>query len=173
LRSQLGVVLQTPHLFSGTVKDNIKYGRDNAKDEDVIESLRLVGAEEFIPKLNEQVGEGGEHLSMGEKQLISLARAVLTDPRIFIMDEATSSIDTITEAKIQSGIVSVMKDRTCIIIAHRLSTIKHCDRILVIHKGKIIEDGNHNELMRQHGYYYNLYTRQLREQREKELMEIA
>jgi ATP-binding cassette subfamily B protein len=170
LRSQLGVVLQTPHLFSGTVKENIMYGRGEASDDEIINSLRIVGAEDFISRLEEQVGEGGENLSMGEKQLISFARAVLADPRIFIMDEATSSVDTITEANIQRGIVGIMEGRTSIIIAHRLSTIKHCDRILVVHKGKIIEDGNHHELMKKQGYYYNLYTRQLREQREKEML---
>lgn len=170
LRSQLGVVLQTPHLFSGTVRDNINYGRETAGENEVIEALRLVGAEDFYGRLDEQVGEGGENLSMGEKQLISFARAVLSDPRIFIMDEATSSVDTITEAKIQNGIYSLMEGRTSIIIAHRLSTIKHCDRILVVNRGRIIEDGNHYELIRKHGYYYNLYTRQLRAQREKEVM---
>jgi ATP-binding cassette subfamily B protein len=170
LRSQLGVVLQTPHLFSGTVKENIMYGRGEASDDEIVNSLKIVGAEDFIPRLDEQVGEGGENLSMGEKQLISFARAVLADPRIFIMDEATSSVDTITEAYIQRGIVGIMESRTSIIIAHRLSTIKHCDRILVVHKGKIIEDGSHHELMKKQGYYYNLYTRQLREQREKEIL---
>lgn len=170
LRSQLGVVLQTPHLFSGTVKENIKYGRGEASNEEIVDALKLVGAEDFIERLNEEVGEGGENLSMGEKQLVSFARAVLADPRIFIMDEATSSVDTITEANIQRGISGMMKGRTSIIIAHRLSTIKHCDRILVVHKGKIIEDGSHHELMLKKGYYYNLYTRQLREQREKEVL---
>ena len=170
LRSQLGVVLQTPHLFSGTVKENIKYGRGEAADEEIVGALKLVGAEDFIERLDEEVGEGGENLSMGEKQLVSFARAVLADPRIFIMDEATSSVDTITEANIQRGITGMMKGRTSIIIAHRLSTIKHCDRILVVHKGKIIEDGSHHELMVKKGYYYNLYTRQLREQREKEVL---
>ncbi len=173
LRSQLGVVLQTPHLFSGTVKENIKYGRDEATDLEIINALNVVGAEDFIHKLDEEVGEGGEHLSMGEKQLISFARAVLSDPRIFIMDEATSSVDTITEAKIQKGIEGIMEGRTSIVIAHRLSTIKHCDRILVINKGKIIEDGSHYELMRKQGVYYRLYTRQLREQREKEVINAA
>jgi ATP-binding cassette subfamily B protein len=172
LRSRLGVVLQTPHLFSGTVKENIKYGRDSATDDEVIEALHIVGAEDFIPRLDEQVGEGGENLSMGEKQLVSFARAVLADPRIFIMDEATSSVDTVTEAKIQRGIFGIMKGRTSIIIAHRLSTIKHSDRILVISKGEIIEDGNHYELMRARGHYYYLYTRQLREQREKEMLAV-
>ena len=173
LRSQLGVVLQTPHLFSGTVRENIKYGRDNANEMEIIDALRTVGADDFIERLDEQVGEGGEHLSMGEKQLVSFARAVLSDPRIFIMDEATSSVDTLTEVNIQRGILGIMQSRTSIIIAHRLSTIKHCDRILVINKGMIMEDGSHRDLMHKKGYYYNLYTRQLREQREKEVMEIG
>ncbi|HMQ97715.1 MAG TPA: ABC transporter ATP-binding protein [Ignavibacteria bacterium] len=173
LRSQLGVVLQTPHLFSGTVKENIKYGRDEATDIEIMNALKVVGAEDFIERLDEQVGEGGEHLSMGEKQLISFARAVLADPRIFIMDEATSSIDTITEAKIQRGISGIMEGRTSIVIAHRLSTIKHCDRILVINRGRIVEDGSHYELMKKQGVYYRLYTRQLREQREKEVINAA
>jgi len=171
LRSQLGVVLQTPHLFSGSVRENIKYGRDDAEEIEIINSLRTVGAEDFIPRLAEQVGEGGERLSTGEKQLVSFARAVLSDPRIFIMDEATSSVDTLTEVNIQRGILGIMESRTSIIIAHRLSTIKHCDRILVINKGRIMEDGSHFELMKKKGYYYNLYTRQLREQREKEVVE--
>ncbi|KXK42917.1 MAG: ABC transporter-like protein [Chlorobi bacterium OLB5] len=173
LRSQLGVVLQTPHLFSGTVKENIKYGRDEAGDMEIINALQIVGAEDFIHRLNEQVGEGGEYLSMGEKQLISFARAVLADPRIFIMDEATSSVDTLTEAKIQRGIAGIMEGRTSIVIAHRLSTIKYCDRILVINRGRITEDGSHHELMKKQGIYYRLYTRQLREQREKEVMNVA
>lgn len=173
LRSQLGVVLQTPHLFSGTVKDNIKYGRDEAEDMEIINALKTVSADEFIPRLNEEVGEGGEHLSLGEKQLISFARAVLADPRIFIMDEATSSVDTITEANIQRGIFKIMEGRTSIIIAHRLSTIKRCDRILVINRGRLVEDGSHHELMKSRGVYYKLYTRQLREEREKEIINVA
>jgi ATP-binding cassette subfamily B protein len=172
LREQLGVVLQTPHLFSGTVRENIKYSRENASDEDIINALELVGAENFIDRLDEEVGEGGERLSMGEKQLVSFARAILADPRIFIMDEATSSIDTLAEARIQKGIERILEGRTSIIIAHRLSTIKNCDRILVVRKGKIIEDGSHKELMTKKGYYYSLYTRQLREQREKEMLEV-
>ena len=171
LRSRIGVVLQTPHLFSGTIKDNIKYGRTDATDEEVIESLRLIGADEFIERLDEEAGEGGERLSLGEKQLLSFARAVLSDPKIFIMDEATSSVDTLTEARIQTGIQEIMKNRTSVIIAHRLSTIKKCDRILVIKKGKIEEDGSHSELMHRKGHYYSLYTRQLREQREREIFE--
>lgn len=171
LRSRIGVVLQTPHLFSGTIKDNIKYGRTDATDEEVIESLLLIGADEFIERLDEEAGEGGERLSLGEKQLLSFARAVLSDPKIFIMDEATSSVDTLTEARIQAGIQEIMKNRTSVIIAHRLSTIKKCDRILVIKKGKIEEDGSHSELMHRKGHYYSLYTRQLREQREREILE--
>jgi ATP-binding cassette, subfamily B, bacterial len=173
LRSQLGVVLQTPHLFSGTVRENILYGRGDATEMEIINSLKTVGADGFIYRLDEQVGEGGEQLSMGEKQLVSFARAVLADPRIFIMDEATSSVDTITEANIQRGIYGIMEGRTSIIIAHRLSTIKHCDRILVINRGMIIEDGSHHELISSKGVYYKLYTRQLREEREKEVMNVA
>jgi len=173
LRSQLGVVLQTPHLFSGTVRENIKYGREEAEEIEVINALTIIGAEDFINRLDEQVGEGGENLSMGEKQLVSFARAILADPRIFIMDEATSSVDTITEARIQRGIAGIMEGRTSIIIAHRLSTIKHCDRIIVINKGMILEDGSHHELMKTKGTYFSLYTRQLRAQREKEAVEAA
>ncbi|MBC8485765.1 MAG: ATP-binding cassette domain-containing protein [Bacteroidetes bacterium] len=173
LRNQLGVVLQTPHLFSGTIKENIRYGKENATDEEIISSLKMVSGEDYISRLNEDVGEGGDKLSMGEKQIVSFARAVLANPRIFIMDEATSSVDTLTEANIQNGIDKLIKGRTSIIIAHRLSTIKNSDRILVIKEGKIIEDGNHNELMIKKENYYKLYTRQLREQREKEMLEIA
>jgi ATP-binding cassette subfamily B protein len=172
IRSQFGVVLQTPHLFSGTIRENIKYGRQEANEEDIIKALRLSGAEEFITRLDEQAGENGDNLSEGEKQLVSFARAVLADPRIFIMDEATSSVDTLTEAKIQSGIKQIIKDRTSIIIAHRLSTIKNCDRILYIRKGKIIEDGSHRELLKKRGEYYRLYSRQLLEEREKELLTL-
>jgi len=173
LRNQLGVVLQTPHLFSGTIKENIRYGKENATDEEIINSLRMVSGDDYISRRNEDVGEGGEKLSMGEKQIVSFARAVLAHPRIFIMDEATSSVDTLTEAKIQKGIDKLIKGRTSIIIAHRLSTIKNSDRILVIKNGKILEDGNHKELMIKKENYYKLYTRQLREQREKEMLEIA
>jgi ATP-binding cassette subfamily B protein len=173
LRSQLGVVLQTPHLFSGTVSENIKYGREEASEMEVITALKTVGADDFVERLDEQVGEGGEHLSMGGKQLISFARAVLADPRIFIMDEATSSVDTLTEANIQRGILGIMECRTSLIIAHRLSTIKHSDRILVINRGSIVEDGSHYELIKKKGIYYKLYTRQLREEREKEVINAA
>lgn len=164
LRSQLGVVLQTPHLFSGTVRDNIRYGRLDATDEELINSLEQVGASQFISRLDEHLTENGDNLSMGEKQLLSFARALLSNPRILIMDEATASIDTLTEARIQSGIAQMIAGRTAIIVAHRLSTIRRCDRILVVKKGTIIADGTHDSLMRERGYYYDLYTAQLQEQ---------
>ncbi len=164
LRKQLGVVLQTPHLFSGTIRDNIIYGNREATDNQIISVLKQAGGEEFIEMLEDKVGEEGKQLSLGQKQLISFARAVLADPRIFIMDEATSSIDTLTEARIQKGIERVLEGRTSIVIAHRLSTIRNCDRILVIKKGKIVEDGSHEILMQQRGKYFELYTRQLRDE---------
>ncbi len=165
LRRQLGVVLQTPHLFSGTIRDNLLYGNLSATTEQIEFALQTVGAENFTNRLDEEVGESGEKLSMGERQLLSFARALLAEPRIFIMDEATSSIDTLTEAKIQRGINSILRDRTSIVIAHRLSTIKNCDRILVIKKGQIIEDGSHGDLILLRGHYYRLYTHQLRDER--------
>jgi ATP-binding cassette subfamily B protein len=164
------MVLQTPHLFSGTVLDNLRYGRLEATDEEVIDAAKLAGADEFISKLEEgyltQVGEGGVLLSVGQKQLISLARAVLSEPDIFIMDEATSSVDTLTEALIQKGMDQLMVGRTSFVIAHRLSTIKRADRILVIENGGVAEMGTHSELIRQRGHYYELYTRQFRDQME-------
>jgi len=171
IQSRIGVVLQTPHLFSGSVRENIAYGRLNAKEDEIMHAARLVGADSFITKLkkgyDEKVGEGGVMLSVGQKQLISLARAVLADPEIFIMDEATSAVDTLTEALIQKGMEVIMRDRTSIIIAHRLSTIRRADRILVIENGQIIEMGSHIELLKLNGKYYNLYTRQFRHDREK------
>lgn len=170
LHSSLGYVLQTPHLFSGTIKDNIAYGRLDATDEEIITAAKLVDAHEFIMKMEKgyesEVGEGGAKLSTGEKQLISFARAILADPRIFVLDEATSSVDTETEQLIQKAIHTVLEGRTSFIIAHRLSTIRSADRILVIRKGKITEQGNHRELIRQKGYYYNLYTNQFMEEQE-------
>ena len=170
IQSRLGVVLQTPHLFSGTIRENIRYGRLNASDEDVEAASKLAGAHDFITELangyEEEVGEGGVLLSVGQKQLISLARAVLADPDIFIMDEATSSVDTLTESRIQQGMDRVLAGRTSFVIAHRLSTIKRADRILVIEKGKIAEMGSHAELIRQGGHYYRLYTQQFRRERE-------
>lgn len=172
IQSRVGVVLQTPHLFSGTIKENIAYGRLTASDEDIIKAARLTGAEKFIQHLekgyDEQVGEGGVLLSVGQKQLISLARAVLSDPEVFIMDEATSSVDTLTEAIIQQGMEALMKGRTSLIIAHRLSTIKRADRILVIEDGQIAESGSHAELLRKKGKYYKLYTQQFRSERADE-----
>ena len=172
IQSRIGVVLQTPHLFSGTISDNIRYGKLDATDEEIGTAAQLAGAHDFIIKLNkgydDEVGEGGNLLSVGQKQLISLARAVLREPEIFIMDEATSSVDTITEELIQKGMENLMADRTSFVIAHRLSTIKKADRILVIKDGSIIEDGNHAELLRQRGHYYRLYTSQFRSKLEQE-----
>jgi ATP-binding cassette subfamily B protein len=172
IQSRIGVVLQTPHLFSGTISDNIRYGKLDATDEEIGAAAQLAGAHDFIMKLekgyDDEVGEGGNLLSVGQKQLISLARAVLREPEIFIMDEATSSVDTITEALIQKGMENLMEGRTSFVIAHRLSTIKRADRILVIRDGSIIENGSHSELLRQRGHYYRLYTSQFRSELEQE-----
>ena len=169
IHSRIGMVLQTPHLFSGTVMENLRYGRLSASDDEVITAAKLAGAHEFISHLEKgyetQVGEGGVLLSVGQKQLISLARAVLADPDIFIMDEATSSVDTLTEALIQQGMELLMEGRTSFVIAHRLSTIKRADRILVIENGGVSEMGTHAELIRKRGHYYDLYTRQFRDER--------
>lgn len=172
IQSRIGMVLQTPHLFSGTIRDNIRYGRLDATDEDVEGAARLAHAHEFIVKMDDgydtEVGEGGSLLSVGQKQLISLARAVLAKPDIFIMDEATSSVDTVTEALIQKGMETLMKDCTSIIIAHRLSTIRRADRILVIENGGISEKGTHAELIRAKGHYYSLYTNQFWQELERQ-----
>ena len=161
-REQLGVIQQTPHLFSGTFRENLRYGNLSATDEEIIKALESIGADEFSSQLDEEVGEEGSNLSLGEKQVISFARALLKNPRILIMDEATSSVDTIAEMRIQKGIDQMIKGRTSIIIAHRLSTIRNCDRILVMEKGKIIEDGSHDELIENRGHYYELFTHQAR-----------
>jgi ATP-binding cassette subfamily B protein len=172
IQSRIGVVLQTPHLFSGNIRENIRYGRLDASDSDVEQAARLAGAHDFIVRLekgyDEEVGEGGNLLSTGQKQLISLGRAVLANPEIFIMDEATSSVDTLTEALIQKGMEHLMRGRTSFVIAHRLSTIRRADRILVIEDGRITEMGTHAELLRQRGHYYRLYTRQFRQEMDKE-----
>ncbi|MDY0020685.1 MAG: ABC transporter ATP-binding protein [Anaerolineae bacterium] len=172
IQSRIGVVLQTPHLFSGTIRENIRYGRLEATDEEVVQAAKVAQAHDFIVGLeqgyDEEVGEGGGLLSVGQKQLISLARAVLADPDILIMDEATSSVDTLTEASIQKGMEAVMQGRTSFVIAHRLSTIKRADRILVIQHGSIVEMGSHAELIRARGHYYDLYTRQFRRTLEAE-----
>ena len=171
------MVLQTPHLFSGTIRDNIRYGRLDAANTEVEEAAKLVGAHRFIGELEngyeEQVGEGGVLLSVGQKQLISLARAVLAKPDIFIMDEATSSVDTVTEGLIQQGMEQLIQGRTSFVIAHRLSTIRNADRILVIEDGRIAEMGNHAELLRQGGHYYRLYTQQFRKELEQEYSPFA
>ncbi len=177
LQSNLGYVLQAPHLFSGTVKDNIRYGKLDAGEEEIVRAASMVNAHEFIMKLengyNTEVGEGGSRLSTGEKQLISFARAIIADPKIFVLDEATSSVDTETEKIIQNAIQKVLKGRTSFIIAHRLSTIRAADRILVINDGKIIEAGNHSALMNKKGYYYRLYTNQFMEERSSEILGMA
>jgi ATP-binding cassette subfamily B protein len=168
LHSNIGYVLQSPHLFSGTVRDNIRYGRLDATDEEIMNAARLVSADSVLAKLpqglDSDVGEGGDRLSTGEKQLFSFARAVLADPRIFVLDEATSSIDTDTERLIQHAISKILRNRTSFLIAHRLSTIKAADLILVVKNGKIIERGTHRELLRQKGYYLQLYLMQYEEE---------
>ena len=175
LQSNLGYVLQSPHLFSGTVADNIRYGRPDATDEEVAAAARLVGAESFILKMHgdyqAEVGEGGSRLSTGQKQLISFARAMLSNPAIFVLDEATSSVDTETEQIIQQAIQKTLKGRTSFIIAHRLSTIRSADRILVIHNGEILEEGSHSALMAMRGEYYRLYTNQFRDEAGRALLE--
>jgi ATP-binding cassette subfamily B protein len=172
IQSRVGIVLQTPHLFSGSIRENIRYGCLNATDADVEESSKMAGAHDFIinfeKKYDQDVGEGGNLLSVGQKQLVSIARAILADPDIFIMDEATSSVDTLTEALIQRGMENLMKGRTSFIIAHRLSTIKRANRIIVVEDGRITEMGTHSELLRAHGHYYRLYTQQFRQEQEQE-----
>jgi ATP-binding cassette subfamily B protein len=172
IQSRIGMVLQVPHLFSGTIRENLQYGNLNASDDQLHEAAKAAGADEFIQRLpngyDEQVGENGNLLSVGQKQLISLARAILANPELFIMDEATSSVDTITENLIQKGMEQLMKGRTSFIIAHRLSTIKRADRIIVIEDGRIIEEGTHNGLLKQKGKYYHLYTQQFRQEKEKD-----
>ena len=167
IQSKIGIVLQTPHLFSGSIEDNIRYGKLDSTPEDIITAAKLAGAHEFITTLEneylEEVGEGGNLLSVGQKQLISLARAVLRKPDIFIMDEATSSVDTLTEALIQRGMENLMMSRTSFVIAHRLSTIRQADRILFIKNGAIAESGSHTELIRLKGLYYRLFTQQFRQ----------
>ena len=168
LHSAIGYVLQTPHLFSGTVRENLLMGNPDATEEQIREAIRTVSTEEVISHLEKgldtDVGEGGDLLSTGEKQLISFARAILADPRILILDEATASVDTMTEAKIQTAIEAVTKGRTTLMIAHRLSTVRNADLILVIKSGKIVEQGTHAQLLGQKGYYHELYSRQYQEE---------
>ena len=169
LQSSLGVVLQTPHLFSGSIRENIRYADLDATDEQVAAAARLSGAHGFIAELDNgyetPVGERGTRLSTGQRQLISLARAILADPQIFIMDEATSSVDTETERLIQSGIEAVLKDRIAFVIAHRLSTIRKAHVILVIEGGRIVERGTHKQLIARRGKYHALYTKQYQRER--------
>ncbi len=174
LHSNIGYVLQTPFLFTGTVRDNLLYGNPNATDEQIMQALERVSAVGVIEKmekgLDSQVGEGGDLLSTGEKQLISFARALLADPRILVLDEATSSVDTMTEHAIQRAIVEVTRGRTSFVIAHRLSTVRDSDVILAVRDGKIVEQGTHSELMKKRGYYHSLYTRQFEEDQTKQAM---
>lgn len=175
LHSSLGYVLQNPHLFSGTVMENIRYGRLDATDEEVKAAAKAVSADTVVEKLEKgwdsDVGEGGDRLSTGEKQLVSFARAVLADPRIFVLDEATSSIDTQTEQLIQNAIEYLLKDRTSFLIAHRLSTIRQADLILVVKDGHIVEQGKHEELLKKHGYYHTLYSKQFEEESLGEILQ--
>ncbi|MCR5664301.1 MAG: ABC transporter ATP-binding protein/permease [Oscillospiraceae bacterium] len=164
LHASIGYVLQTPHLFSGTVRENLLYGNPDATEEQIAAALRLVSAQEVVDRLEKgldtDVGEGGDLLSTGEKQLLSFARAILADPKILVLDEATSSVDTMTEQKIQTAIDTIIRGRTSVVIAHRLSTVQNADRILVVKNGRIVEQGTHRELLALKGYYYELYTRQ-------------
>ncbi len=168
LHRSIGYVLQTPHLFSGTIRDNLLYGNPEATEEEIRSALDLVSARDLVDRLehglDSDVGEGGDFLSTGEKQLLSFARAILTDPKILILDEATASVDTITEQRIQQAIDTIVRGRTSILIAHRLSTVRNADWILVIQDGKIAEQGRHADLLRRRGHYYELYTRQYAEE---------
>ncbi len=174
LQSNLGIVLQQPHLFSGTVRENIRYGKLAASDEQIEWAARLVNAHEFIMAMDKgydsEVGQGGNRLSVGQKQLVSFARAVLADPQIFVMDEATSSIDTETEKMIQHGVDTVLADRTSFVIAHRLSTIRSADRILFVDQGRVVEQGTHHDLILQRGRYFELYSNQFTHEAEEHLL---
>lgn len=174
LQSNLGMVLQTPHLFSGSIKENIRYGNLKATDDEIIQAAKLVNAHDFITAMEQgydsPVGEGGSKLSTGQRQLVSFARAILANPQLFVMDEATSSVDTQTEQLIQKGLQKILKERISFVIAHRLSTIRAADVILVIEKGRIAERGTHHELILQRGHYHELYTNQFVREKEVELL---
>ncbi len=177
LQSHLGYVLQTPHLFSGSIRNNIAFGRPNATLEDVKSAAKMVRADEFIEKMDKgydtEVGEGGARLSTGQKQLISFARVILANPKLFVLDEATSSIDTETEQLIQDAVTCVLEGRTSFVVAHRLSTIRNADRILVIRGGRVVESGKHEELLALRGYYYDLYTHQFNEEAVMETLQVS
>ncbi|MCD8200811.1 MAG: ABC transporter ATP-binding protein/permease, partial [Clostridia bacterium] len=169
LHSSIGCVLQTPHLFSGTLRENLLYGNPDATDEDIQDALSSVcadGVAERLGGLDAEISEGGGNLSMGERQLLSFARAILADPAIFVLDEATSSIDSVTEELIQKATEKILEGRTSLIIAHRLSTVRSADEIYVMDGGKIIESGTHEELLKKRGHYYDLYVAQFRRDRE-------
>ncbi|HMD81441.1 MAG TPA: ATP-binding cassette domain-containing protein, partial [Anaerolineales bacterium] len=172
LREQIGIVLQDTFLFSQSVLENVRFGRPNAKDEEVKTAIKLANADSFIERLPEKyetvLGERGSGLSQGQRQLLSIARAALADPRILILDEATSSVDTRTERLIQKAFDELLKGRTAFVIAHRLSTIRNADVILVLKDGQIIERGKHDELLAQEGFYYDLYMSQFKKQEEME-----
>jgi ATP-binding cassette subfamily B multidrug efflux pump len=175
LRRQLGIVLQDVFLFSGSVMDNIRYGRLDATDEDVIAAAKLANADGFIRRLPKgyetELSERGSNLSQGQRQLLSIARAILADPAILVLDEATSSVDTRTERQIQDALLNLMKGRTSFVIAHRLSTIRNADMVLVINHGEIIERGTHDELLAARGFYYHMYMSQFKGTNHVELAE--
>ena len=177
LHSHIGYVLQTPHLFSGTVLENLRYGNPNATMEEIEAAVCRVSADKVIARMehgyDSEVGEGGDLLSTGEKQLLSFARALLADPRILVLDEATSSVDTLTEKAIQDAISTVTHGRTSFVIAHRLSTIRDADVILVMRDGKVVERGTHHALLEQKGYYYRLYTQQFMQETSEEAMRVS
>lgn len=171
LRKNIGVVLQDTYLFSGTIKENIRYGKLEATDEEIEKVCKITNAERFIMNLPQKyetvLSDGGQSLSQGQRQLIAISRALLANPQILILDEATSNIDTKTEIDIQKSMLNLMKGRTNFVIAHRLNTIKNADLILVINEGEIVEKGTHRELMEKKGFYYNLFKSQFGEIEEK------
>jgi ATP-binding cassette subfamily B protein len=173
LQSNLGMVLQNAHVFGGSILENIRYGRLDATDDEVMTAARIAGAHDFVMELEDgyrtEVGEGGGRLSAGQKQLISFARAILADPQILVMDEATSSVDTETELRIQAGLANVLAGRIAFVIAHRLSTIRNADRILVVADGRIVEQGSHAELMAARGRYHDLYRQQSLQESSRDL----